>query len=723
MSKKPQNIVAKLHSLVIILFHLLFLITPFVFTWVNDELFEFNKMITTYALTTLIAGVWVTRMIVAKKLILKRTPLDIPLALFFISQVLSTIFSIHPRTSFLGYYTRFHGGLLSSITYLTLFYAFVSNVEKKHLRSLLLTLFIAALGISLYALPEHFGFSPSCLLIAGQLNADCWIQDVQTRVFGTFGQPNWLAAYAITLIPLGLALISSKFTMIRRNQDSSRLDMIKKIFYYLTTFFLFTVLLFTKSRSGFVGLVVALAIYFSGYLIINLKTQNLKNFAPRFFLFIVSFLLLSLIFGTPFTPSLSQLARQNRPSTTSALSETDDPTEPSAAVVINRLEAGGTDSGEIRKIVWTGAIRVWQRYPLLGSGVETFAYSYYQDRPVEHNLVSEWDFLYNRAHNEWLNFLATTGIIGLGTYLLFIGWYLVLSVKQILKKSPDLKLIPLALLSGIIALSISNFFGFSTVVVTTLFFLYPAFFVVLTSKDSSDEDLAERPSSLAFSQHLGISIVSIISIFLLFASYNTWSADSNYALGKGLAQANFLTEGTDLILVAIRKSPNEALYYDKLADIYTRAAINLEQSGNSTGAAQVAQAAIVNSSKALELNPRHLNFHKTRARVLITLAQLDLQLLGPAAQTLQTALALSPTDAKLMYNLALVQLSSGQAELALQTLEQTVSMRANYEAARQELANQYQIIGETEKARKQYEYILQNLSPNNQLVKEKLDSL
>ena len=48
-----------------------------------------------------------------------------------------------------------------------------------------------------------------------------------------------------------------------------------------------------------------------------------------------------------------------------------------------------------------------------------------------HNLTSEWDFLYNKAHNEYLNYLATTGLFGLGSYLLFIGVFLVWFVSRV----------------------------------------------------------------------------------------------------------------------------------------------------------------------------------------------------------------------------------------------------------------------------------------------------
>ncbi|HBU22112.1 TPA: hypothetical protein DEB02_04170, partial [Candidatus Beckwithbacteria bacterium] len=81
-------------------------------------------------------------------------------------------------------YSRFNGGLVSTASYLTLYYAYISNLAsprftKKFLKVTLTT----ALIVSLYGILEHFG-----------IDEHVWIQDVKNRVFSTLGQPNWLAA-------------------------------------------------------------------------------------------------------------------------------------------------------------------------------------------------------------------------------------------------------------------------------------------------------------------------------------------------------------------------------------------------------------------------------------------------------------------------------------------------------------------------------------------------
>src|SRR3989344_8817544 len=95
------------------LFGVLVFIIPFVFYHKTSELFEFNKMVTVYIFTVIICGLWGVRMILERKIIFRRTILDIPIVIFLSSLFLSVLTSIDSRTSIYGYYSRFHGGLLS----------------------------------------------------------------------------------------------------------------------------------------------------------------------------------------------------------------------------------------------------------------------------------------------------------------------------------------------------------------------------------------------------------------------------------------------------------------------------------------------------------------------------------------------------------------------------------------------------------------------------------
>lgn len=431
-------------------FYLLFFCVPLIFTSINSELFEFNKMVLTYAITVVIIGAWICKMIITNKFIYKRTFLEIPLLLYFASHVLSTIFSIDTRTSIFGYYSRFHEGLLATISYLLLYFAAVSNLKSKDVRNIFYASFSAGIIVAVWGTFEHYGHSLSCLMVTGSFDVGCWVQDVKNRVYATLGQPNWMAAYLDVLI-------LTSFAFIRKREN-----VMLNLFHHLVPVLFFAALLFTKSRSGVIGLIIGLAVLVFLTLKIDLKFKisNFKLLLVTCFLFLVT----SVVFGLPL-PKIEGLSLENYFGSKGQKAQIIEPKKQDTGYI----DIGISTSSDIRKVVWDGAIKVWQRYPVFGSGVETFAYSYYKDRPAAHNMLSEWDFLYNKAHNEVLNLLATTGTVGIIAYFLVIAafsrWFLLTPNRY-----------PLAPLVGAyITILVTNFFGFSVVIIGLYFFLIPAF--------------------------------------------------------------------------------------------------------------------------------------------------------------------------------------------------------------------------------------------------------
>ncbi len=703
-------------KIILVLYHFLLLTVPLYFSFRTEELFEFNKMVLVYALSVLIGGAWVLRMIQEKRFIFQRTYLDLPLLMFLISQVVSTLLSLHPRTSMLGYYSRFHGGLLSVTSYYLLYYAFVSNVPLKAIKQLLLTAVTSGTIVSIYGILEHFGHSASCLILSKGSNfgVDCWMQKVQERIFATFGQPNWLAAYVITLIPASIYLAITE-----------KANYFKKVLLGVGGGLLFMALIFTQSRSGLLGLGVGMAIFAVGALVYAWKNSSRQaRFSPGYYLsrrviqytlgFLLLFATLAAIFGTTYTPSIRELF----------LETNSDQTNIVTALPANQMELGGTDSGEIRKIVWAGALKVWQRYPFFGSGVETFAYSYYLDRPVEHNLVSEWDFLYNKAHNEFLNFLATTGIFGLGTYLLLWGWFVVTASRQIYRKN---NLVQLGLLSGLAALTVSNFFGFSTVMTTVLTFLFFAISALVLIKDAENNSqvavLNQPTKKPEFTNgwQFGAATLTVLAVLILLSGiYNYRQADVAFSSGKSLIDSGQNLDGLLYLQEAVERSPNEALFYDELADTYAKIAVAYDQENDATAAAELAEAAISFSDRSLSLNPAHLNFYKTRARIFISLSPINTDYLLFAKAALVSAIERAPTDAKLWHNLGLVEWGLENIEAASAAQEKAVELKPDYENARIQLARTLKLSGRETEAKEQYRYVIDHISANNPAALEGL---
>lgn len=698
-----------------IFFYLLLFFVPLVLFPKTSELFEFNKMVLTYGLTILIITLWLTKIILVKKKIFKRTLLDIPLLIFLGFQTLSTLTSIDFRTSLLGYYSRYHGGLMSSISYVLLYWAFVSNMDRKKTIKAIRVLVASAFLVSVYGVLEHFG-----------IDKDIWVQDVQNRVFSTLGQPNWLAAWLVALIPITWA-----FAL-----ESRKKSKLFWLWIFLSSFFFLT-LLYTKSRSGLIGFIIADAIFWVGAVWISFKNQKLlkKSVVKTLVICNLSFVILALAIGTPWTPNIQKLfTKQATPIT--------DHQPPTSNVPA--IELGGTASSEIRKIVWQGAVDIWKNYPILGTGPETFGFAYYNFRPVEHNLVSEWDFLYNKAHNEYLNIAATTGTAGLIAYLtlaLTVGIIFVKSFQSPvsnLQLNPDLKnrkfknslengnlkMEILALSAGWTSILVTNFFGFSVVPVGLAFFLFPAIAVVLTMKEK-EQDVVDKKENILLSaeQIVIILILSLVACYLLFITSRYWYADYSYSMGKVYNDQNEPIPAQQHLKKATSLSSNEAVFWAEFAKSSTNIALALNDSEETQQSEKFMRLAISQSEKAVSLSPSNVNLKRSQASLFVKLSIIEPSYLINAKNTLVEAVKLAPTDAKLFYNLALTCARTGEGDKAIELLAKTVEMKENYRNARFALALLLIDAGETDKAKEQLEYILEKISPEDKLVKKELEKL
>lgn len=708
--------VQKVTKFISFLFYILFFFVPLTLYTKTSELFEFNKIVLVYGLTTLITGLWIIRMVVERRFIFKRSYLDIPLLLFLIFQSVSTVISLDPRMSLLGYYSRFNGGLISTISYALLYWAFVSNMTRKTTFVSIYALLSSGTLVALYGILQHFG-----------IDKHLWIQDVQTRVFSTLGQPNWLAAWIVAITPLtwSFALISN----IKNQILKVHIKNIKFLFWWILSAVFFITLLFTKSRSGILAFGFSSLIYWSLMYYNNLKTK-IFNFYFVFLLFNISFFILFLFISTPWRPNIfpspsSQPTTNNQPPTT-------DPGGP----VPRNLGEGGTESGEIRKIVWEGAIDIWRAHPLIGTGVETFGISYYQFKPLKHNLTSEWDFLYNKAHNEYLNYAANSGSLGFISYLILI----IVSIIQIIQKSKiknqndkketkNLKLLNFnfeictlnfALLTGYASILVTNFFGFSVVPTSLLFFLFPALAEGL--EQESERVKVNRLEKLKSIQILATSLILSFTLLLFYSIYQYWSADFHYSKAQKLESSD-LPEAQKAISRALTLSPNESLFWIESSDIAASFAQEALAAKDSTKTIEYVQKTVTDAQKAIEISPNSVNIYRRLSASLLVFATYDQEYLSPALIVLEKAVELAPHEPKIMYNLALAYAKSDDFTKAKEIFQKTIILKPDYRNARFGLAliyiNEKNIVGAKEELR----YILEHIDPNDTLAKSQLEEL
>ncbi len=700
----------------------LFVVTPLLIYHRTSELFEFNKILFIYLVTGLVSAVWVFEMIQHRKIILKKTFLDPFILLFAVSQILSTLFSIDQHTSIFGYYGRFNGGLLSTFSYVVLYYCYVSHIplifnKEWVLKMMKISVFIASIVV-VWGISGWYGFDASCALFTGALNNSCWTESFKpsVRMFSTLGQPNWLGAYCAVNLSFAFYFFN------RAIESGTKLLGKATISSVLTISLLYAAIFATKSRSALLA-AFSVTMLYMGYLFLKKDKTTLILRLKRPFLIIG---LVGVIAMAIFKTGIPVLDKMLSPSQLiNTTTEVKTKTQPNEEFFISK-------SSDIRKIVWDGAIKLGVMHPLFGTGVETFGYAYYFTRPVVHNLTSEWDYLYNRAHNEYLNMLATSGFLGFLSYVLLIGavcFYIFLR-----RQNGESRFLATALGGGYVALLITNFFGFATSTSSLFFFLIPAF--VLSQRSESDEIQKKYETKPIWPVAYGLPVLMVVGSVLFVVSY--FKADVNYNLGNAYLESQDFPSSISYLQKALTYK-YEHVYEDKLSYAFAQAALltHADLGQKDPNASQkLLEAARAYNAKTIASSGKNLLYYKTASKVEFLAFQISGQErdFETSIDALSTAQKLAPTEPKIPYTKALFY-SSYYDAATNKTLKATLAQNAMYEVNKAiELKGDYRDayllkgtmhakFGETTEARESFEYILKHIVKNDQEAESELEKL
>jgi putative inorganic carbon (hco3(-)) transporter len=630
-----------MQQIITLTLYALTVLIPLVFTPNTSELFEFPKFLILISGTLIIAATWAYHIYITHSFKLKLNTIGYGVLAILATTIISTIFSIHPYTSLWGYYGRFHGGLVSIICYTIIYFAATYWLDTKSTLKLINISIKTALFVGILAILEHYNHSLSCVIInyhTGSLSTAgasftnaCWSAATNPtgRSFSLLGQPNWLAAYLIPHIFLTLYIFALK--------QSKKIS----ISALLTFAILVIALFFTRSRSGILAFVISFATYF----ILQIRSYKFKKMKQSLLSYSLLVFIITLLFGSPYSKPITEYFRKSEAVVA----------VPAAGTV---LENGGTESGDIRKIVWSGALTTISQHPLVGSGPETFAYTYYLVRPTAHNLTSEWDFLYNKAHNEYLNIAAGAGIIGLLAYLyfhyaLFTKSLTIIPKSKKINQTEDetLRQFYPVLGATIVAFTVTSFFGFSVIPVYFSLMLFAGFASSLTN--------SALPTKIVTPYYL-----YFIFPLLLIYPFRILISDTIYTLGKKNLDANQVATAIPLLQKSITYRPGLDLFHATLAEAHALA----DQKDQALNEVEMNR----------KLNPVHLNFYRSRAKTYLTLATKEPAYYTQAAREIEMARALAPTDPKLAYNLGLIYTRTNQLPLAEKELLETITLKPNY---------------------------------------------
>lgn len=406
LSFRKQGVYKKAQTL---LFSALVLITPLLFTPKTKEAFEFPKMMFVYFVGSTIIWLFSIKKIANKEKI--RLPSLWVLAFLGI-YVISTIFSSHFYTSVFGYYTRFNGGLISVLIFGGLYTVLINDFNKNDIKNFLKLSCLTLLPVAIFAVYQH--------------------SNNEVRVYSTLGQPNWLAAYILILLPITL-----KQTL--ENEFS------KKIGWgliFLTGFFGLWV---TYSISGFLALIISVIVFalLNWKLIKQNKIWMGIIFSLALFIAVTNPGIFSQKINDVFI-DLEKIYQNNF--VVEAQKE--------------NLQNSISDPGYIRLNLWKGTLNLTTnsfKNFILGTGPETFPYAFQKFRPKQLNYSSEWKIIFNKPHNYYLELFSNLGIFGLITFLMVVRNFF---------KNKNNQLIP-----SMTAFLVVILFGWPTVVISLLFWI------------------------------------------------------------------------------------------------------------------------------------------------------------------------------------------------------------------------------------------------------------
>jgi tetratricopeptide (TPR) repeat protein len=452
------------------------LLVPLFFNVYSARIFEPDKLtvLRTVVLFMALAGVvWAleTRSTGRPSLPLS-TARDNPLVasafLFGAVYVLTTLTSLNPEVSFWGSYQRLQGTLVN-LCYVALFFFIAGFTRHRPQVDRLVTVMIStSVPVSLYGLIQYLGGLPGAPI----RDPLPWGSDVTQRVTSTMGNPIFLGAWLIMVVPLTAArLIPAAAAFLRAANWPGPFPWAawaRTAGYGLVLTLQLLVTLFTQSRGPWLGLLAGLFLF--GVLTpLRLGRRRLALAGGAAGLAVAGFIGLLNLPGSPLEP----IKEHNR--------------------YLERLGSiAEADSGtvKVRLLIWfgdgvgRGAVGLITDNPwrlIVGHGPETMYFAYGPYYPPDLAHYEARNASPDRSHNDLLDYLVTMGVLGLGVYLLVVGAFYWQAARLLvrLKALPD-QLLVIALMSGVAAHLVETLTGIAIAATRTYFWLFLGLVAALT---------------------------------------------------------------------------------------------------------------------------------------------------------------------------------------------------------------------------------------------------
>ncbi|MDD4761690.1 MAG: O-antigen ligase family protein [Candidatus Pacebacteria bacterium] len=563
-------------------------------------------------------------------------------------------FGVNPYRSFWSRFERMDGYL--NLIHLVLFFlaaGFAFKKRKDWFWFFNTTLFVSVIEF-FYALLQKLGKIES---IIGGFRAE-----------GTFGNPTYLAAFALFAFGIALMLLTESSKSWQKIVFSS-VALVNLITMYMSA-----------TRGVFVALFVGFII-FSG-IIFFIKTEGKK----------IKILKKASLSGLLILLSLSALIWFFRDS--SFVSENETLRRLTSISFSDRTTMG-------RFLVWEIALKGAREYPVLGWGQENFVdvFNKYYD-PALYNQ----EMWFDRAHNVIMDWLVAGGVLGLLSYIFIfgaVGFVIFRVIKT--EKDEEKKISGAILLVLFVSYFIQNIFVFDNMATYAMFFVLLAYadFLRREISGNSDAENFERKDR----KNLSIIATSILVVCFLAVSWVI-----NF---KPYLQARAMIKSVETMYEK-EKISGEVL--DSFKNVF-----NYNTFGNGEMAEQMGK--IINEiiitskgnlipeedkknfvketieemKKQLERDPNNLRMRLFLGTIYTRLSDMDESYWELGNKELREALKISPKKQQIYIALVESYLKSGDFEKAYNIAEEAYKLDENYKVTRGTLAYVALVTGKSER--------------------------
>jgi putative inorganic carbon (HCO3(-)) transporter len=463
---------------------------PLAFCWKLYDTFDLAK-VTVFHAGALAAALLAVVRIYSNGFSLKKASLDMPFLVFVAVYGVSALFSMDPSMSFWGQYRSYVFGWLA-LAVCAVLYRSVAELGGKGLEEKVLSAVVFGGALAgVYGILQYFGWEFSFMPL-----------NTGSAPWASFGNPIYFGANCMMVLAPAVAL----YELHREKKESKAMSVLLAS----AVLALLIGLVLSRSRGAWGGAIVGLAVYF------GVRGRSSRNLA-------------FLIMGVGLTAVLASPVSRNR--------------------VISIFQPQGADFARFEG--WKLALKVFVQNPVLGTGPDTFVYAFRKIRNMEYVHATGAQVVHAQAHNDALQYAATSGIPGLCAYL-----WLWISVFRLGWKRKD-SLLGLSMLASLAALFIQNAFNFWSPATLWLFGLFCG---LLASEKNQ-----EKIRSVGAGVWIGAGLLWVMGMSGVLVP--AW-ADSRFMKALPYEASQDYESGIREIRAAITSNPRVPEYYQRLSNLF-----------------------------------------------------------------------------------------------------------------------------------------------------------